>query len=190
MESTSATLLERVRDPRDAAAWRQFFGLYSPLLKNYARRYGLGASDAEEVAQECMKRLAERMGDFRYSRDRGRFKNFLRKMVNNLVANHRRRKRPRQARTGELERLASSEMSRDAWEQVWLQEHLAYCLKAMESRYSTATVHAFRLYALQNWPVERVCERVGISANQVYLAKSRMIRRLRIEVTRFVGDVL
>ena len=60
----------------------------------------------------------------------------------------------------------------------------------LELRCADHTVQAFRLYVLQDWPVERVCETLGLSANQVYLAKTRMIRRLREEVTQLVGDVL
>ena len=148
MESTSATLLQRVKDPRDEEAWREFFRLYFPILQEYARRCGLRPAEAEEVAQECMKTLAGRMRGFCYSRDRGRFKNFLRAMVNNQVANQRRRRSARQAHTGELENLPSPEASRRTWDQVWLREHLAYSIERLESRCSSHTVKAFRLYAL------------------------------------------
>jgi len=187
---TSVTLLERVRDVGDAEAWRTFFGLYFPMVTKYARIRGLRASEAEEVAQECMKTLAGHMRSFQYSRGRGRFREYLRKMVNHQVANMHRRKRPRQAQTGELENLASPDASRAAWDRAWLREHLAFCIKKLDSRCSDHTVRAFQLYALQEWPVEKVCETLGINANQVYLAKTRMIRRLRKEIVQLIGDVL
>jgi RNA polymerase sigma factor (sigma-70 family) len=190
MESTSATLLERVKDAGDADAWHRFFRLYYPLLAKYARMRGLRAPDAEEVAQECMNTLAGRMRNFRYRRGHGRFKEYLRTMVDHRIINLRRRKRPRQARTGELEGLAWGQASGPGWHRLWLREHLACCLETLESRASDDTVEAFRLYALQSWPVEKVCETLGMTANQVYLAKSRMIRRLRNEITRRIGDVL
>ena len=190
MTSTSVTLLERVRNPRDGRAWREFFRLYFPVLKKYARRRGLAASEADDIAQDCMESLAEHMPGFCYSPGRGRFKSYLRTMVDNRIANRRRRKHMRQARTGELEALPAGEAARQAWDEVWLREHLAYSIARLESRCSNDTVNAFRLYALQDWPVEKVCAALGLSANQVYLAKSRMIRRLRQELAALVGDVL
>ncbi|MCK4340659.1 MAG: sigma-70 family RNA polymerase sigma factor [Phycisphaerae bacterium] len=162
MDTTSTTLLERVRD----------------------------AAEAEEVAQECMESLARHLRSFQYSRSRGRFRSFLRRMANNQIANRQRRKRLLQARSGELEGLAAPESTEQAWDRVWLREHLAYCLKNLASRCSDHTIQAFRLYALEDWPVEKVCRKLDLSANQVYLAKTRMIRRLRKEITQFVGDVL
>ena len=35
---TRASLLVRIRDPRDDEAWRQFLALYEPLLRAFARK--------------------------------------------------------------------------------------------------------------------------------------------------------
>ncbi|MFH1748320.1 MAG: sigma-70 family RNA polymerase sigma factor [Planctomycetota bacterium] len=190
METTSETLLERVKDPRDEDAWRAFYGLYQPMLVKYARMQGLRGPEAEDVAQDCMASLARHMRRFRYSRGRGRFREYLRKAANNRIASLRRRRQPRPARADELDALPARTTAEAEWEQLWLREHLSYCLKQVASRHSDGTVRAFRLYALQGWPVQRVCMALSMSANQVYLAKTRMICRLREEVTRMVGDVL
>ena len=65
---------------------------------------------------------------------------------------------------------------------VWL-------LPSLEARFSAATVAAFRCYALKGWSVERVCRALNLTPNQVYLAKSRVTRRLCREMRRLVGDV-
>lgn len=190
MDNTSATLLERVRNPKDEHAWRTFFELYHPLIARYARMRGLTGPDAEDVAQDCMASLARSMKRFEYAPRSGSFRAYLRKTVNNRVVEMYRRRHPRSARTGELETLASREPSRADWDQVWLREHLAYCVKRVAARYSDKTVRAFQLYALEDWPVDKVCRELGINANQVYLAKTRMVRRLRKEIAQLVGDVL
>ena len=189
--TTSITLLNRVRDPSDAEAWQDFFQLYFPLIVKYVRWHGLNRHDAEETAQQCMSALARQMRDFHYSPAKGRFRGFLRKMVQQRIVDWKRRKRTRQARTGELEALAAPEETADdgTWERLWMREHLLYCVRRLESRYSQQTVEAFRLYALQDWPVARVCRVLGMTANQVYVAKTRMIRRLREDLVRLVGDV-
>ena len=54
MLSTSITLLERVRSPADNAAWSRFVELYAPLLTHWAKRAGLGDSDAADAVQDVL----------------------------------------------------------------------------------------------------------------------------------------
>ena len=187
LESTSATLLERVRDRRDDAAWREFFKLYHPLILRYACGRGLGRVEAEEIAQACMETLSEKMPRFRYSRAQGRFKNYPRTAVDNHIKNARRARRPVSASATELERLPSKNWT-DDWERVWLRQHLLHCLERMGTQASDHTVRAFCLYCLEGWPVERVSAKLNLTANQVYLAKTRMIRRLRAAASMLIGE--
>jgi RNA polymerase sigma-70 factor (ECF subfamily) len=188
-DRTNASLLRRVRDPDDRASWREFYGLYAPLLARYARQRGLTQADAEDVAQECMQALAKAMPGFDYRPSRGRFKGYLRTLANNKIVNLVRRKRPRLAQSGELVALVDSDaQSAEAWESTWTREHLAFCLKRVETRFAPETVAAFKHHVLDEWPVEKVSAALNLSANQVYLAKSRVTRRLRQEMTRLVGE--
>jgi RNA polymerase sigma-70 factor (ECF subfamily) len=90
-DTTHGSLLLRVRNPRDEEGWRAFYDIYSPLILRYAQTRGLRPADAEEVLQECMTALARTMRTFEYSPEKGRFKAWLRSMVNNQVANLQRR---------------------------------------------------------------------------------------------------
>jgi RNA polymerase sigma-70 factor (ECF subfamily) len=192
MDTTRPSLLVRVKRSDDKSAWREFYALYAPLLSRFGRSRGLGQEEAEDVAQECMNVLAHKMKDFDYSRDRGSFKNYLFTQVCNQIADRLRRKRPRPAESQELRRLPAPDDHELAkqWEMHWLQEHLAYCLKNIEAEFSATTITAFKLYVLEDWPVEKVCETLSTTANQVYLAKSRVTKRLRSELSELIGDVL
>jgi len=190
MDSTSATLLDRVRDAADARAWGEFFDLYFPLLRHYARRRGLAETEAEEVAQDCMHTLAKKMKGLEYDPARGRFRGYLKTMVDRRIIDMRRRRVARQARTGELECVLTDEESEGLWDRLWLREHLLTCIDRLGERVGEQTVKAFKLYALEDRPVEEVCRRLEMSANQVYLAKTRMIRRLRTAIRAQIGDVL
>lgn len=191
MDVTNRSLLRRIKNRSDSRSWREFFDLYFPLLIRFARKRGLARADAEDVAQECMRILSNQMRSFDYSRSRGKFKNFLATMVNNAVNNARRKRRPRQVRPGELsQEQQPQDQLHEVWERVWLREHLRYCIKLIKTRFSPETLAAFNLYAVDGQPVERVCEKLGMSANQVYKAKSRVTERLRAEMKRLVGDDL
>lgn len=191
MDTTSPTLLERLRGNEDSQAWREFVAIYYPLLQRFARLRGFSMGDAEDVAQECMTKLLRTMSSFRYDAKRGSFKGMLFTMVNRCVIQRARKRRPSHASATILNAAtAKSNPDEDLWDREWLRHHLQYCLRLVEAELAESTVAAFRLYALKEWPVEKVCEALGLTANQVYLAKSRVMRRLREELGNRIGDVL
>src|SRR5262249_52941712 len=51
---TRASLLVRIRDARDAAAWGEFVDLYAPLVHGFARRQGLQDADAADLTQDVL----------------------------------------------------------------------------------------------------------------------------------------
>ena len=172
METTNQSLLRRVKNRSDAASWREFFDLYQPVLVRYARMRGLSRADADDVAQECLRVLTREMPRFDYSHSRGRFKGFLWTLANNAIGQMFRKRRPRVARSAEVAGLKERpEKSRADWDRLWHREHLKYCLARVEARFTPQTVAAFKLYALQECPVAEVSRRLGLTPNQVYLAK-------------------
>jgi RNA polymerase sigma-70 factor, ECF subfamily len=190
VDRTNSKLLERVRFADDREAWQSFFQLYYPLLAKYARLQGLRAAEAEDVAQDCMALLARHMPGFRYSRLRGRFRGLLRTIVSRRIATQFRRRAMRQADTQTLANLSAPADSDERWEKLWLREHMLYCLRQVRPRCAPQTFEAFRLYALKELPVQEVCRRLGLTPNQVYVAKARIIRRLRRAVCELIGEVI
>lgn len=189
METTRASLLLRVRDHEDSDAWEEFVALYRPLLERYARARGLNADEVEDVAQHCLLTIARKMGEFDYDPQRGRFRGWLRKMVNDRVASVFRRRRERLADSADLERPQVREEPPDAvWQRIWLEEHLKYCMGQVRDQVAPKTFEAFQQFAVENRPIDEVREALGMSANQVYVAKSRVTQRLRELMQPFVGD--
>ena len=182
---TRATLIDRVRDPDDRSAWEEFFALYAPLIEAFARSHGLSASDAEEVRDQCLAVVAQRMPDFRYERVRGGFKGWLYTIVRGKVVDHLRRRPQRIAQTTELAHLADPRPSPDtAWDQHWRAEHLRYGLAEARRRESPRVYRAFEMLLLDERTVPEVCATLGMNANQVYKAKSRVLGRVRATLAR------
>ncbi|HEY3243053.1 MAG TPA: hypothetical protein VGM03_06845, partial [Phycisphaerae bacterium] len=87
-----------------------------------------------------------------------------------------------------LERVESREPGIDeVWEQEWRRHHLMYCLKLIKKEVAPDTYQAFDCYVLKEWPVERVTEALGVSANKVYVAKSRIEKKLREKMRELIG---
>ena len=170
----------RIRDPGDAQAWREFDDLYRPMLMRYARLSGLSHADAEDAVQHALGIVHEKIGAFEYDRARGRFRGWLRAVTNNCIRTSLRKRREGRAETEVLAGLPDGDATPDeAWERIWLAEHLRYGLEQIRDQVSTKNYEAFRRYVLDEWPVERVCQELAMRPGQVYVAKCRITDRLR-----------
>ncbi len=132
---TRRTLLERLKDPDDDAAWRTFDAQYRGLILGYARRRGLQWADAEDVRQRVMLALAERLPRFRYDPSRGRFRDYLGVAVRNAVGRHLVRGRPlaRLTEAGDDLRDAAVEDDVDAWEHEWMLHHYRMAMRRLRA---------------------------------------------------------
>jgi RNA polymerase sigma-70 factor (ECF subfamily) len=177
--ATRRTLLRRVRDRGDRAAWAEFHGLYAPLLLRYARALGLPRDDAEEVRDECLALLARRMPQFDYRPERGRFKSWLWRIARDKVADQLRRRAPRRADTKTLASVADPAGDRDAlFEAAWRRQELRRALARALREASRRDARVFRRL-LHGEDVPAVCARLSLNANVVYKAKSRVLARVR-----------
>jgi DNA-directed RNA polymerase specialized sigma24 family protein len=71
---TRHSLLIRIRNPRDRAAWRQFVALYAPMIHSLARQRGLQDADAADMTQEVLRKVAVAAPELVYDPDRGSFR--------------------------------------------------------------------------------------------------------------------
>ena len=178
MNTTRSSLLDRVRDLDNASSWVEFDKLYRPLLMHYARGRGLGATDAEEIAQQCLEVIVRQISGFR---KRSSFRSWLRAIVANKVKKHfRERKKWSTAGADALADAVGTEEAPDAaWDRQWELAHLAYCMEDLRSYFAEHTVRAFQLYVIHEVPVAVIASLLGMTPNQIYVAKSRVTRRIK-----------
>ena len=179
MKTTRASLLVRIKDPGNASAWHVFDEIYRPLLVRYAQSRGLEHADAEDIAQRCMVTIHQHIGGFDYDPQKGKFKSWLRTLVNNRVRNFWRDRREQQGETKDFRQLPDREQSPEhVFEQLWMQEHLWHCLRQIRAEVDETTFKAFQRYVIEQQPIERVCEELSISADNVYTIKWRLTRKV------------
>ena len=179
MHTTPPSLLEQLRRPDDQRAWRRFVDLYTPLLFYWARRVGLQESDAADLVQEVFALLVRKLPDFAYDRDKG-FRNWLRTVLMNKWREIGRRHAlptagavPEQAGPDAVAALAEEEFRR----------RLAVrALELMKAEFQPATWKACWEHAAIGRTAADVAAELGMSVNAVYLATSRVLRRLRQEL--------
>lgn len=199
---TRPTLLFRVREWQDAASWAEFHRLYRRLIYGRARRAGLAHEDAEDVAQDVFKRVAETIKDFDPSPDRGSFRGWLMQLTHWRIADQfeRRAKLPARASapapdgattggTATLERVPAPIADEDEWDREWQQHLLAAAVERLARAVQPRHFQVFELYVRQQWPVLKVSAELGINPASVYVIGHRLTKQLKAEVEKLRGQL-
>jgi RNA polymerase sigma factor (sigma-70 family) len=193
-DSTSDTLLGRVGlSPDDHAAWERFVGLYGPKIRGWCRRWGLQEADSEDVTQDVLLRMSQKLGTFTYDRSRS-FRGWLRAVTQNALASFVADRKRRCAVSGDdrvLERLQSVPAREDLMERLKEQfdaEVVAEACTRARRRVEPQTWDAFQLMARDGLTGDEVAARLGMNVGTVFKAKSRVLEFIREEVKRLDCD--
>jgi RNA polymerase sigma-70 factor (ECF subfamily) len=183
MDKTSASLLERLRGPRDPEAWARFVELYTPLLLSWAKQFGLRDADAADLVQDIYLLLLRKLPGFAYDRQQ-QFRSWLWTVAHNCWAT-------RQRRSVEVTPAAGPEAlpepaAPDGVADLEEAEHRRYLvgrvLHLVQRDCQPATWQAFWQFVACDRPAEEVAAELGLTVAAVYAAKSRILRRLRNEL--------
>jgi RNA polymerase sigma-70 factor (ECF subfamily) len=181
MESTPASLLERVRQRDDAESWSRFVELYTPVIYGWARRIGLQESDACDVVQDVLAILLQKIGEFRYDPDRS-FRAWLKTVALNRVRERQRRGAERPYPDGDGRSLADSAESQAFWDAEYRRDLLRRAVSLMQSDFHPTTWKACWETVVQGRPAAQVAAELGIKVGAVYAARFRVVTRLREEL--------
>ncbi len=182
---TRASLLLRLRDPRDGAAWGEFVDLYGPLVYGYLRKQGLQDADAADLAQDVLGAVVGAVGRLEYDPAKGAFRNWLFTAVRRKLSNWRRRQRNRRQCPNDtathqlLEEVVAPPAGEGEWQREWEERLFAWACEQVRRAVSDVTWQAFSRTALQGQPGKRVAADLGLSVAAVYLARSRVLARLK-----------
>ncbi len=182
---TRASLLVRLRDPHDGAAWREFVDLYAPLVYGYLRKQGLQDADAVDLSQDVFGAVAGAVGRFDYDPRRGTFRSWLFTVVRRKLANWRAAGANRTRGTGDtgahrlLEECPLPEGGEEDWEAGWQRQVFAWACEQVRRDVSAATWQAFWRTAVDGRPGKEVAADLGLTIAAVYHARSRVLARLK-----------
>ena len=186
MAETSATLLERLHDRTDSAAWRRLVDLYSPLINTWLRRHGVSPEDAEDLTQEVLEVVVREVCRFRHNGRVGAFRTWLRTITINCVRQSLRSRRLRFPGTGSPDVTEMLDQLEDPASDLslrWDREHdehvLGRLLELIEPDFRPATWRAFRRQVIDGASAETVAAELGLTVNAVLIAKSRALSHLR-----------
>jgi RNA polymerase sigma factor (sigma-70 family) len=193
--ATRQSLLARIRDPRDGEAWAEFVAIYTPLIDRLARARGWQAADAADLAQEVFRAVAGAIDRYDPDPARGSFRGWLFRIARNLMINLLAARRVRPQATGDsdiqelLERLPAPEGADTAlFEVEYRRRILLWAAERIRGEFRRSTWQAFWLTAVEGQSARSAAQACGISVGAVYIARSRVMARLRSIIEQVEGQ--
>jgi RNA polymerase sigma-70 factor (ECF subfamily) len=190
---TRYSLLARLADAADEAAWRTFESVYQPAIYRYARSRGLQEADALEVVQEVMVAVHRAMDGWKPSQRAGSFRAWLAEAVRRITLQVLRQRDRR-------DRAAGGSSTRSVLESVAAEGAEAlddddarrwsfFCAAAsVEQDVQVTTWRAFWLTAVEGRPAAAAARELGMSVGNVYSAKCRVLDRIRKHIQESLPD--
>ncbi len=188
---THASLLARLTAGADPMVWGEFLDRYGELIQSFARRQNLQAADCDDVVQDVLVALTQNMPRFTYDQSRGKFRSYLKTITLRAIFKKKAR------RHGELNlehieeatRLAATdEAVEQNWELEWRNYHVRLAMRTIRTEFNASDCNAFERYAVAGEDAQTVAKELATSVNQVYQAKSRILKRLTALIEAQVQD--
>lgn len=190
---TRESLILRLPSRTDVQAWREFIEIYEPLLFRFARRRGLQEADAREIAQNVFLAVARSVENWKPDPERGRFRAWLfriaRNQLINYVAKHSRHQGSGSSSHFQLlQQQPAPQAEIDDITRDYRKEMFRLAASQVREAFQPATWEAFWRTAVLGEPTLRVAGELGVSPAAIYIARSRVIARIRQTIETWERD--
>jgi RNA polymerase sigma-70 factor (ECF subfamily) len=186
--ATPASLLQRLQGD-DADAWPRLLRLHGPTVEGWCRHAGLSAEDAADVGQEVFQAVARHIAGFRRERPGDSFRGWLWTVTQNKIRDHWRRQQDRARAAGGtsaqalLLQIPGADSAADdaAPPPAGAGDLYRRALQLIQAEFAERTWQAFWRVAVEDQAPAAVAAALGMTPGAVYIAKSRVLKRLREE---------
>ena len=181
--TTSKTLIDKLRDG-DAVSWDEFYDRYHDIIFDIGKYRGLSDDECKDLVQEVMLRFFQKAKTFTFDPGIAKFRTYFSKIVSGKIVDIlRKRLKTVSDISSELDNNMGVQESPDVELDrcilfQWRILILAQSKEILKNRVDGKTFAAFELYGEQNRNINKVSEALGMSANQIYVAKSRCLKIL------------
>jgi RNA polymerase sigma-70 factor (ECF subfamily) len=192
---TRDSLLVRLADGADHEAWCHFTAIYRPLVYRVARRQGLQDADAQDLTQRVLLSVSRAIEQWQAKPKRAKFRTWLHTVARNAVIDQLRAANLVVAEGGTTAQLrlqenadASLSNAELELERDYQREVFRWAARGVRDEFEESTWLAFWLSAVEGRPIPAVADELGKSVGAIYIARSRVIQRLRDKVTDYESE--
>jgi RNA polymerase sigma-70 factor (ECF subfamily) len=193
--ATRMSLLTRLKNAADHEAWAEFTAIYQPLVLRLLDQMGLQEADARDVCQQVLAAVAKDIERWRPDGRERSFRRWLFQIARNRVLKFLESQRRSQCGGGGSGAQAALEQApepreslSDVFEREYRQQLLVTASEAIRPEFHESTWKAFWLSAVEGQPIAEVAEQLGMSVGNVYVARSRIVSRLKNKVREITGE--
>ena len=187
MEDTRKSLLLRAQTGEENA-WKDLTDLYRPLILGWLKRQGVATRDIDDLSQDILLSVVKYLPTFEHSGRPGAFRSWLRTIVCSRTIDYWRAQDAGTQASGASDAAAALQQIEDPHSDLnrrWDEEHDRYVLGCLldlvEEEFEPATLQAFRRLTLDGVSGAEAAEELGLTVPAVYMAKSRVLKRIRQE---------
>ncbi|MBI1310494.1 sigma-70 family RNA polymerase sigma factor [bacterium] len=188
---TRPSLILRLRDPQDEQAWAEFLELYQPLIERLGRRKGLQDADVRELVQDVLVSVAGAVERWEPSPDRGSFCGWLATIIRNLTINllKREARHPRGSGDSDFQQLLEQQPDPHCgttalFDLEYRRQLFHWAAERICHEFQPSTWSAFWTTCVEGQPVDAAASGLEMSRGAVYVARSRVMARLREVIER------
>jgi RNA polymerase sigma-70 factor (ECF subfamily) len=187
MQDTRKSLLLRAQTGEENA-WKDLTDLYGPLIVGWLKRQRVATRDIDDLSQEILLSVVKYLPSFEHSGRPGAFRSWLRTIVCSRTIDYWRAIDAGTHASDAGDATAALQQVEDPHSDLnrrWDEEHDRYVLGCLldlvEEEFEPATLQAFRRLTLDGASGAEAAEELGLTVPAVYMAKSRVLKRIRQE---------
>jgi RNA polymerase sigma factor (sigma-70 family) len=190
---TGSVLLLLLGNPTDPECWNAFVDRYGPRIYGWCRQRGLQEADAEDVTQDVLAQLVQKLRAFTYDPHKGTFRGWLKTLTHHAWCDYlesRRRAGEGQGSDELVARLEMVEAREDlltALAEVFDLELLAEAQARVQLQVSPRDWKIFQALAVEGRPGPAVAREFGMTVTAVLMVRSRVQKKLRQDIGRLEG---
>lgn len=190
-DPTRASLILRLQDAEDMAAWNEFAAIYGPVVFNIASSRGFQTADAENLVQEVFMAVANSISNWLQRNDRGSFRAWLLRIARNAAIDMLTQRATRTIGRDDSEAqvyLANLPAPAELSHALDLEcERLVFQWASNRVRESVAehTWQAFWLTTIDELSIDAAAVRLKTRPGNIYFARSRVMARIKQLVQQY-----
>ncbi|EDM25555.1 probable extracytoplasmic function alternative sigma factor [Lentisphaera araneosa HTCC2155] len=192
MKQTRQTLIARLRDQHDEESWETFAQIYRRYIYVVIRRMNLSHSEAEDLVQEILFKVWNKLPELNYNPHKARFRTWLSTVIKNHVISYI---RSSQSHSNKLSKAAEEmnetysdheidEIIRKEWENYI--SNMA--MERIKKSFPGQALKVFEM-SLEGKSVAEIAETLNLKENSVYKSKNRVKARLIEEISLLRSDL-
>ena len=187
---TRQSLILRLQDVHNQAAWTEFVEIYEPMIRRIASKLGLREADSVDATQEVLLHLTKVVGQWSPTHAGGStFRGWLYRVARNVMIRWMRGEDLNTLPTGngKLQQLLAEIPDRGEGDVVDIEfrrQVFARVAARIQDQFHLQTWNAFWMSVVESRSIQQVASELGMSPGSIYVARSRVMNRIRQEANK------